>query len=353
MLEVVIVINPGSTSTKFALWSREGRLSEHIVRHDAEKLAPLAADQLDYRTALIDVVIEPLLADKKVVGVVGRGGLLKPIEGGIYRVNEEMIDELRSPSVSNHASNLGALIAERYARKHCVEAYIVDPVTVDEFVDVARLSGVTWCERKSRAHALNIKFSARLAASELGKELEDTRFVIAHLGGGTSIAAVLGGRIIDSNDALHGMGPFSPERAGALPSGPLIERCFTAGVTKEGLLDELARKSGLMAYCGTSDVREVLKMIDEGNPTAELALNSMVYQDAKEIGAMGAALEGWIDAVVITGGLAHSIEVVGMLRPYIQYLGEVLVYPGEGELEALAAGAFRAIDGIEKAREYK
>lgn len=352
MTEVVIVINPGSTSTKFALWSREGCLSEHVVRHDAEKLAPLAVDQIDYRTELIDNEIMPLLADKNVVGAVGRGGLLKPMDGGTYRVNDKMISDLRLPTTSNHASNLGAMIARRYAEKFKVEAFIVDPVTVDEYVDVARLTGVKWCERKSRAHALNIKFTARRAAAELGKELEDTRFVIAHLGGGTSVAAVLGGRIIDSNDALHGMGPYSPERAGAMPIGPLIERCFTEGVTKKALLDELARKSGLMAYCGTSDVREVLKRIDDGDLNADLALRGMIFQDAKEIGAMGAVLEGWIDAVLITGGLAHSVEIIGMLRPYIQYLGEVLVYPGEGELEALAAGAFRVIDYIEKAREY-
>lgn len=352
MSEILIVINPGSTSTKFALWGREGSVSEQVVRHDAEKLAPLAADQLDYRSELIAQAIDPLLHNHKVIGVVGRGGLLKSMAGGTYLVNELMIKDLHSITISNHASNLGALIADRFARKYGVNAYIVDPVTVDEFVDVARISGVKWCERKSRAHALNIKFSARRAAAELGKELEDTRFVIAHLGGGTSVAAVLGGRIIDSNDALHGMGPFSPERAGALPIGGLIERCFTEGVTKKSLLDELARKSGLMAYCGTSDVREVLKMVDEGDKHADLILRAMVYQDAKEIGAMGAVLEGWIDAVVITGGLAHSVEFVGMLRPYIAYLGEVLVYAGEGELEALAAGALRVIDGAEKAKEY-
>ncbi len=353
MTEVVIVINPGSTSTKFALWAREGCISEHIVRHDAEKLVPLAVDQLNYRTGLIEEAINPMIADHQVIGVVGRGGLLKPMDGGTYSVNEKMINDLHSSNISNHASNLGALIAQRFAKRLGVQAYIVDPVTVDEFVDVARVSGVRWCERKSRTHALNIKFSARRAANELGKELEDTRFVIAHLGGGTTIAAVLGGKIIDANDALHGMGPFSPERAGALPIGPVIEHCFTEGVVKKDLLDDLARKSGLMAYCGTSDVRDVLKMIDQGDEPADLALRAMIYQDAKEIGAMGAVLEGWIDAVVITGGLAHSIEVVGMLRPYIAYLGEVLVYPGEGELEALAAGAFRVIDGVEKVKEYR
>ncbi len=353
MSEVLLVINPGSTSTKFALWGREGCITEQVVRHSADKLAPAVADQLNYRTELIDSAIKPLLAGHKVVGVVGRGGLLKPMRGGTYRVNETMINDLHSPTISNHASNLGALIAHHFAEQFGVDAYIVDPVTVDEFVDVARISGVKWCERKSRGHALNIKYSARRAADDLGKNLEDTRFVIAHFGGGTSVAALLGGRIIDTNDALHGMGPFSPERAGALPLSALIERCFTEGVTKKGLLDELARKSGLMAYCGTSDVREVIKMIESGDPQAELIFRAMVYQDAKEIGAMGAVLEGSIDAVIITGGLAHSVEFISMLRPYIDYLGTIIIYPGEGELEAMSAGAWRVIDGVEAALAYK
>lgn len=348
-----MVINPGSTSSKFGLWSRDGCLSEQVVRHDGEELAARAVDQFDYRRRTIDRVLEPLLETVRVLGVVGRGGLLKPLEGGTYAVNQAMLDFLMLTTIANHASNLGAILADHYARRFGVGAYVVDPVTVDEFNDVARLSGVTWCERKSRAHALNIKHCVRRAAFEIGKPLEDTRFVVAHLGGGTSIAAVKDGRIIDSNDALHGMGPYSPERAGALPIGPLVERCFSEEVTKNGLLDELARKSGLMAYCGTSDVREVLTRMEAGDDTAELALRGMIYQNAKEIGAMATVLEGWIDAIIISGGLAHSVEVIAMLRPYIEYLGEILVYPGEGELEALAAGAFRVVDGVERAKEYQ
>jgi butyrate kinase len=350
--EVLIVINPGSTSTKFALWSRDGCISEHVVRHDADKLASRAVDQMDYRRLLIDEVLEPLLNNLVIVGIVGRGGLLKPLAGGTYSVNKAMLDFLQSPTTSNHASNLGAMLADHYASRFKVPAFVVDPVTVDEFSELARLTGVTWCERLSRAHALNIKYSVHRAAAELGKPLEDTRFVVAHLGGGTSIAAVDGGRIVDSNNALHGMGPYSPERAGALPIGPLVERCFTEGVTKKGLLDELARKSGLMAYCGTSDVREILQRIDAGDEKAELALRGMIYQNAKEIGAMATVMEGWLDAVIITGGLAHSTEVVASLRLYIEYLGEILVYPGEGELEALAAGAFRVLDKLEEVKEF-
>lgn len=350
--EVVIVINPGSTSTKFALRSREGSVSEHTVRHDPAKLAARAVDQLDYRRDLMDQEIDPLVGDYQIVAVVGRGGLFGPMEGGTYRVSEAMIQFLRRPDTTNHASNLGAMLADHYARKFNVGAFIVDPVTVDEFESVARFTGVTWCTRKSRAHALNIKYTVRRAASELGKPIADTRFVVAHLGGGISIAAVKGGRIIDSNDAMHGMGPFSPERAGALPIGPLVEKCFSPGTEKKQLLDELARKSGLTAYCGTSDVVEILRRREERDASARDALQAMIYQIGKEIGAMATVLQGKLDSVLITGGVAHSAEVVAELCERIQFLGKVMVLPGEGELEALADGAFRVIDGLEEAKLY-
>ncbi|MFH0765203.1 MAG: butyrate kinase [Calditrichota bacterium] len=351
-LEVVIVLNPGSTSTKFALWSRTGCVTEQVVRHEAELLAPSAADQFEYRRQLIDADILPLLQNYKVVGAVGRGGLLKPLPGGTYFVNEAMLSDLKLGRSGNHASNLGALLADYYAQRFGFKAFIVDPVTVDEFSDLARLSGAKWIQRKSRSHALNIKAVSRRAASQLGKMLNDTRFVVAHLGGGTSIAAVAGGRIIDVNDALLGMGPYSPERAGALPIGPLVEKCFSGEITREKLLSELSRQGGLMSYCGSSDAREVLERAHNGNQTADLALRGMIYQDAKEIGAIAAALQGRLDAVVITGGLAHSEEIMGMLKPYIEFLGQILVFPGEGELEALAEGAFRVIDGEEEGKEY-
>ena len=352
MQEIVIVINPGSTSTKFALWNREDCFVEKTVRHNADKLARKATDQFEYRRDLIDRELEPLLIDFNVVGTVGRGGLLKPSKGGTYLVNRTMLDYLNSDEVANHASNLGAILADHYARRFGVDAYIVDPVTVDEFPDVARISGVPWIQRKSRSHALNIKAVVRRASADIGIEVEGSRFVVAHLGGGTSIAAVDGGRIIDVNDALVGMGPYSPERAGALPIGPLIERCFSGDVTKEELLHELSRNAGLNAYCETSDVREILDRIKNGDQQAESALKGMIYQNVKEIGAMATVLEGKLDAVILTGGLTHSAEIVEMLKAPLLYLGKILVYPGEGELQALAQGAFRVIDGVEEAREY-
>lgn len=352
--EVLIVINPGSTSTKYALWKRSGCFTERAVRHDAARLSKNIVDQLDYRRELIDQDLEPLLKELRVIGVVGRGGLLKPLAGGTYFVNEVMLEYLRAAREGNHASNLGAMLADSFARKHGVKAFIVDPVTVDEFHDLARLSGINWITRKSRSHALNIKAVIRRAAAELKIKLEDSRFVVAHLGGGTSIAAVLSGKIIDVNDALLGMGSYSPERAGALPIGPLVERCFSGQVTRDELLTELSRKGGLTSYCGTSDAREVEKRALEGDKTAELALRGMIYQDAKEIGAMAAVMEGRLDAIILTGGLAHSEYLMGMLKPYIAFLTpNIMIFPGEGELEALAEGAFRVIDGAEEGKEYR
>ncbi len=351
-MEVVIVINPGSTSTKFALYSRDGSVVEKVVRHEAHKLSIVATDQFEYRRELIDLELETILGGVKVVGTVGRGGLLKPIKGGTYKVTKEMTDYLISDEVTNHASNLGAILAKHYAERFNVEAYVVDPVTVDEFADVSRVSGVKWIQRKSRVHALNIKAVVRRACSEIGLPLNKSRFVVAHLGGGISVAAVDGGRIIDVNDAMHGMGPFSPERAGALPIGPLIEKCFSGEVTKKELLQELARESGLKGYCGTSDVQEIMARINNGDRDAEIAIRAMVYQIVKEIGGLAAVFGGGINGVIVTGGMAHSVEITDMIRSAVAFLGTLIVFPGEGELEALAQGAFRVIDGEEVEQTY-
>lgn len=351
--EIVIVINPGSTSTKFALWERSHQVIEKTVHHDAGELVPNVIDQLDYRRGLLDEQLLPLVEDYSVAGVVGRGGLLKPLKGGTYIVNELMLDDLKSGKSGFHASGLGAILADYYARKYNVKAYIVDPVTVDEFHELSRLSGVPWISRKSRSHALNIKAVSRRAAAKLDIHFANSRFVVAHLGGGTSIAAVEGGRIIDVNDALLGMGPYSPERAGALPIGPLIEKCFSGQVDRETLVDELSRNSGLKAYTGTSDVRELLNRVNSGDREAKLAIEGMIYQDAKEIGAMAAVLKGKLNAVILTGGLANSQELMAMLKPYVSFLGPFVVFPGEGELQALAAGAFRVIDNEETAFDYE
>lgn len=350
--EVVIVINPGSTSTKFALWTRDKSLEEKTVRHDTAKLAENLVDQEDYRFELINENLKPLLSGRSVVGAVGRGGLLKPLQGGTYKVNAQMLDDLRKGIGGVHASNLGAILANRFAKEYSVPAYIVDPVVVDEFHDVARISGVKWIVRKSRSHALNIKATMRRACRRLNKKPDEANFVVAHMGGGTSIAAVQKGKIIDVNDALLGMGPFSPERAGALPIGPLVDACFSGKYSHKEMIKMLSKQSGLYSYCGTADALEVENRFLDGDKDAEKALRAMMYQNAKEIGAMASVLSGKVDAIVLTGGLANSKVLMDILKGCISWISEVLLFPGEGELQALAEGAFRVLDNIEEPKDY-
>jgi len=350
--EVVIAINPGSTSTKFGLWSRGECLAEKTIKHSDLPQGATLMDQFEHRRSLIEKEIDNSIAGVTLLAIAGRGGLLKPLAGGAYQINAAMLSELKAVNLTYHASNLGAFLADFYARKYEVNAYIVDPVTVDEFTDLARISGVPWIKRKSRAHALNIKAVVRRATAQLGLELANTRLVVAHLGGGTSIAAVKGGKLVDVNDALLGMGPFSPERAGALPIGPLIERCFSGEVTKQELLVELTKRGGIAGYCGTSDIRIVLELADRGDDIASLALDGMMYQNAKEIGAMATVLQGKVDAVIITGGIAFSESLMEKLKSYVGYIAPVLVFPGEDELKALAEGVFRVLDGDEEVKNY-
>jgi butyrate kinase len=353
--EVIIVVNPGSTSTRIAIRTRERELKSQDIDHVGSPLVRDArsTDQLDGRLRLVEEWLESATeSDWQIVGIVGRGGLLRPMEGGTYLVGEAMLDDLRSGRYGDHASNLGALIADRLASRHGVRAYIVDPVTVDEFWERSRISGVPGITRRCRSHTLNIKASARKVAAILGRSIGDIDLVVAHLGGGISICALKQGRIVDVNDALLGQGPFSPNRAGSLPIGPLVELSFSRRYGKKELLDLLSRGSGLYAYLGTADVREVEQMIEQGDAEAELIFDAMIYQVAKEIGAMAAALAGTLEAIVLTGGMARSKKVIAAVREYIGFLAPVHVIPGEHEMEALADGAFRVIDRMEEAMEY-
>jgi butyrate kinase len=263
-----------------------------------------------------------------------------------------MIGELLMEKWSAHISNLGAPLARHFAEAWRVPAYVVDPVTVDNFTDVARISGVPEIARKCRSHALNIRSCAYLASGALNKPLAESRFVVAHLGGGISIAAVIGGKIIEVNDALLGMGPFSPERAGAVPLEGLIDLQAGGKYTVADLKKYLSKGCGVKGYLGTNDMREVEARMDNSDEKAKLIFRAMVYQVAKEIGACACVLQGKIDAIVITGGLAKSQKVLAELEPYIAWLGKTLVYPGEREMEALAAGAYRVLNGTETAKEY-
>lgn len=355
MSDLLIIINPGSTSTKMALFDGDKRIAEEVVRHDAGELAQFdnVADQFDHRMKAVDKWIASLnLKSGDIKAVVGRGAPLKPLDGGAYSISDEMLEDLRTRKYSNHASNLGAIIAQYLGKRYGVPSLISDPITIDNFTEVARISGVPEIERKCRVHALNIKEVCRREAAKLGKQLEEASYVAVHMGGGVSVAALRGGKVIDVNDALLGMGPFSPDRAGALPIGGLVKLCYSGKFTEKEMTDKLSKASGLVAYLGVADLREVEKMIDAGDQKALLYFNAMAYQIAKEIGSTAVVLSGKFDAIVLTGGMANSKRLVGEIEKYIAFLGEVIVVPGEFEMQALAAAGLRVLTGQEQLKQY-
>jgi len=354
-LEVTVVINPGSTSTKFALFNRNGSVYDETVRHPQEDIAKfnLVSEQFDFRYTMIKKAVDKAVTEKglKVVGSVGRGGPVKPLEGGTYRVNQSLIDDLTSCKYANHASNLGGMIAKKIAEDYGLkESYIVDPVTTDNMWPKARLSGLPGIERKCRVHALNIKAVARKIAEKTGKDFYKANFVVAHLGGGISVAALEGGKIVDVNDGLLGMGPFSLERAGALPLAGVMKLCYSKPEAEVKKM--FSSESGFKAYIGTNDFRTIEDRVVAGDPEAVKINEAFEYQIAKEIGAYCAALKGKLDGIIITGGCAYFKQFAQNLKEYTGWMAPFFIYPGENELDALAEGAFRVIDGKEVPEEY-
>ncbi len=350
-----LVINPGSTSTKLGVFKNEEMVLEDVVRHNKNEIDKYAniADQKDMRTELIMQMIEKSGLDLSTFdAIIGRGGLVEPIDSGVYRVNERMLYDLTHSTAAAHASSLGGIIAAEIAQKFDKPAFVVDPIVVDEMDPYAKLSGMPGIERRSVFHALNQKAVARRCAADMGKKYEDCRFVVAHMGGGITIGAHRYGRVIDVNDGLAGEGPFSPERTGAIPAEPLIRMCFSGAYEEKELLDKVSRRGGMSAYLGTHDLRACERLIKEGDDYAALVLESMAYQVSKEIGAMVAVLEGRVDGIILTGGLAYSVRFTGAIKNRVSLIAPVLVYPGEDELKALAEGALRVLRGIEKAKEY-
>jgi len=349
--ERILVLNPGTTSTKAAVYDGRDLVWSESIAHDATTLHSYGtvAAQLDYRFELINNDI-PEHARYWAV-VIGRGGLLRPLEGGIYAINEAMLGDVTNARHGEHASNLGSLLAKRFADLAGVKAYVVDPVTTDEFGPIARISGVPGIERKCRAHALNIKAVARRTAKELEIAFNESRFVVAHLGGGISIAALENGRIKDVNDGLLGMGPFSPERSGALPLQGVIDLVRDKGYDEAKRI--FSKQSGFVGYFGTSDLREVELRIETGDREARLVFQAMVYQIAKEIGAMAASLSGNMHGVILTGGLINSEQLRDLLLSYIEWLpGGVHLHAGEEEMLALAEGGLRVLHGEEEVKAY-
>ncbi len=349
----VLVINPGSTSTKLALWGEAGALREETLDHAPEEMtaAGSVSAQLPTRLAAVQTFLSSA-GDPAFDAVAGRGGPLRPLEGGSYRVDEDLLADLRSARWGEHASLLGGLLAEAIATERGLPAFVVDPVTVDELDPVARISGVPEIQRLGRGHALSLKAVSRLAAAEIGKPLTETRFTAAHLGGGISVAALRGGRIVDVNDALLGMGPFSPFRAGALPLRGLLDLVYSQGESRGSIEKKLSTESGLFGYLGTGDLVEVEKRIATGDEQAATIFAAMVYQIAKELGAMAAALEMKLDGILLTGGMSRSELLVSALAERLSGLAPFHVYPGEREMEALALGALRVLRGEEEARHY-
>ena len=337
-----------------ALYEDAQALIVEVIRHSQQDLSHLkkTIDQLNYRRDLVLKFLERNhIKIEELSAVVGRGGPFKALPSGTYYVNQRMLEDVKLGNVqADHVSNLGCLIASELA-KGTVPAFIVDPVSVDEFPPIARISGLPELPRKSLSHALNIKMVARKAAFEMGRKYEELNLIIVHLGTGISVTSQLKGQMIDVNNANDG-GPFSPQRAGSLPVTGLAKLCLSGKYTYPDIYDKLTKKGGLFAHLGTDDVEEIEKRIDKGDEKAKLVYEAMVYQIAKEVGAMSTTLYGKVDAIVLTGGIAHSERLVNLIKERVKFLSPVLIFPGENELEALALGAFRVLSGEEKAKEY-
>ncbi|SDD36823.1 butyrate kinase [Sporomusa acidovorans] len=351
----ILAINPGSTSTKIAVYTNEKINFEQVIRHSLDELKPFAKiyDQYDYRLQLVEKALADYHVDmESLAAVVGRGGPLKPLASGTYEVNETMIEDLKRGVQTEHASNLGGILAKGIADQVNIPAFIVDPVSVDELQPLARISGLPDVPRRSLFHALNLKAVAHRVAKDLNKNYDELTLILIHLGSGISVGVQKNGKMIDVTNP-NDLGPFSPERAGAVPSYGLINLCFSGKYTIEDIKKKLIGNAGLLAHLGTSNGRDVEDRIAAGDSKAALVYEAMAYQVAKEIGAMATVVNGQVDGIVLTGGLAYSAMLVKMITARIKFIAPVIVYPGEDELKALAEGALRVLRGEEQPKVYK
>ena len=351
----ILVINPGSTSTRIAVFHDGSEQLSQTARHTNGDLRQFGSviEQLPLRMTVVRRFLsEKGLSAYDFDAFVGRGGSLRPIPGGTYAVGPDMIEDLRTCRYGSHASNLGALMAYQLATAANRPAFIVDPIAVDELEPIARITGCPEIEKRSLFHALNQKSMARRFACSIGRLYEELTLIVAHLGGGISVGCHRNGRVVDVNNALDGSGPFSPERSGTMQAGQWTELILGGGISLPGALRMIAGKGGIVAHLGTSDTREVEKRIAEGDGHARLVYDAMIYHIAREIGAAAATARGRVDAILLTGGMAHSGYVTERLKEYVQFIGPVHVMPGENEMAALAEGACRVLYGIEAAREY-
>ena len=351
---VILVINPGSTSTKVALFTGKEQTAIENIKHDDKELVRFNSlwSQFDFRISAIEDFLEDYdIINDSIDAVVGRGGILKPLKRGTYLVNDEMIRDARAGVRGSHVSNLGCALADHIAKKFKCNAYTVDPVSVDEFEPVARFSGHPLIERRSLSHSLNLRAATFWAAEKLGIDAQKNNFIVAHLGSGISIAPIKNSRVIDVNDASSA-GPFSPERTGALPLLPLIDLCFSGKYSNSDIKEMVMSRGGLKAYLGTKDMQEIEKRIENNDENAKSVFIAMCYQIAKEIGAMATVLNGDVKAIVLTGGLAKSHMLITEVTGRIMFIAPVFVFPGELEMEAMAQGVLRVLTGKEELRNY-
>lgn len=351
----ILIINPGSTSTKLAVYQNLTKIAETTVRHHVEDIRKFHSvyEQKDFRLRFILAFLDEYHIPLESIDIfVGRGGLLRPLVSGTYQITEAMLKDLEEETYGTHACNLGAVLAYELAQPYTKPAYTVDPPVVDEMQAEAHVSGLKGLERKSIFHALNQKAVAKRYAREISKKYEDLNLIVAHLGGGVSIGLHLKGAVVDVNNALHGDGPLSPERSGSLPTYQLIDLCFSQKYTISEIKKMIVGSGGLMSYLGTSSGIEISERIAKGDQEAGFYLKAMVYQIAKEIGSLYFAGKGRIDAILITGGLAYNRNLIEYLHEYLDPILPPVLYPGEDEMLALAEGAYRVVTGEETLKIY-
>ncbi|MGI5970821.1 MAG: butyrate kinase [Oscillospiraceae bacterium] len=351
----IFVLNPGSTSTKVAMYENEDEIFNIKVTHDANKLAefPNISDQYEYRyETIMQVLKEQGQSLDGISAVSTRGGSVCPLEGGVYPITDLLVADAMSGKYPKHPAQLGPAIAQKIGKQYNVPAFTVNPPDVDEFDDVARVTGLSTIFRSSHAHALNQKETAIRVAKDLGKRYEDCNFVVAHLGGGVSITAHRKGKAVDTTDVIDGEGPMAPTRAGTLPAVALIRECYSGKYTYDQMYSRITKNGGFVSHLGTSEVLDVVEMVKSGDTYAKLIYDAFVYQVGKSIASMAAVLEGKVDAIILTGGITHNKDAIDRIEKMVSFCGPVIRRPGEFEMEALAAGAIRVLTGEEQPKTY-
>ena len=351
----ILVINPGSTSTKVAVFENKHCVFNEYITHSEEALSHFKkiSDQKTFRYRIVENILnEKQIGLDSIHAVVGRGGLLRPVEGGTYTISPSMLEDLSSEKYGSHPCNLGGLIAHEFGINADIPSFIVDPVVVDEMEPISRITGMPEIERKSIFHALNQKAVARDVASEIGKEYQDVNFIVAHMGGGISVGVHQSGRVVDVNNALDGEGPMAPERAGSLPAGQLVDLCCSKKYSQSEMHKKLVGEAGLVAHAGTNDMRQLLEMMRLGDRKAELLFRAMAFQISKSISALASVVKGKVDGIILTGGLANNEELTDRIRSRVEWIAPVHLRPGEMEMEALACGALRILLNEEQSKIY-